>query len=184
MLLKGSELKKVIEAALFMAPSVLTIDELSQIAHRNVAEVRVALNDLIHDYENRDSALRIFEDEKGFRMGIVKAVEENVGHLAGVPEFSKGIMKTLAYVAYKQPVKQSEVVKLRNTKAYDHIPVLVAKGFITRERMGSTYLLRTTKKFIEYFGHLGAKGKEMERQMQQALKQRQAAENANVQEIG
>ena len=177
-MLKGAELKKVMEAALFMAPGELTIQELSQITHRNVAEVRVSLNDLIHEYENRDSALQIFEDEKGFRMGIVKSVESVVGHLAGVPEFSKGIMKTLAYVAYKQPVKQSEVVKLRNTKAYDHIPTLVAKGFIVREKTGSTYILRTTKKFVEYFGHLDGKGKEMEQRMKNALKERTAAESS------
>lgn len=146
------EMKKTIEAALFMSPGIVSLQDLARVCRSNVAEVRVALNELIHDYTDRDSALEIRDEEKGFRMAVRKEFEDSVMHLASSPEFHKGIMKTLAYIAYKQPVKQNEVIKFRNTKAYEHIHLLLEKGFIRRERTGKTFNIYTTKKFYQYFG--------------------------------
>lgn len=146
------EPKKIIEAALFMSPGAVSTRELSTICGRNLAEVRVALNELMHEYAERDGALEIREDEKGFRMAVREGVEERVSHLAAAPEFHKGVMKTLAYIAYKQPVPQAEVIKFRNSKAYEHIKALKERGFIRKERTGRTFKIYTTKKFVQYFG--------------------------------
>lgn len=147
-----SELKKTIEAALFMSPAVISLDILAKICRKNVAEVRVALNELMHEYSERDSALEIRDEEKGFRMAVRKGLEDSVGHLAASPELHKGIMKTLAYIAYKQPVRQTEIIRFRNNKAYEHVKVLKEKGFIRKEPAGRTFTIYTTKKFHEYFG--------------------------------
>jgi chromosome segregation and condensation protein ScpB len=61
-------------------------------------------------------------------------------------------MKTLALIAYKQPINQSLVVKYRNNKAYDHLKLLLDEAFIKKEPKGRTFVLTTTTKFIEYFG--------------------------------
>jgi len=61
-------------------------------------------------------------------------------------------MKTLALIAYKQPIIQATVVKYRNNKAYDHLKLLLDEGFIKKEPRGRTFTLTTTTKFIEYFG--------------------------------
>ncbi len=149
--------KKTIEAALFMSPATMSVYELAKIAATNVANARVLLNELIHDYTERDSAIEIREDANGFRMAVRGGFEQSVMHLASSPQFHKGVMKTLAYIAYKQPIKQSDVIKFRNTKAYDHIALLVEKGFVTREHSRSTFVLRTTRKFHQHFSS-GAKG--------------------------
>jgi segregation and condensation protein B len=155
--MSNPELKKILEAARFTAPSAMTVKELAGISRTNVAEVRVALNELIHEYSDRDTAIGIFEDSGGFRMSVKKAHQGKVAHLASAPEFHKGVQKTLAFIAYKQPIRQSEVIKFRNTKAYDHIHILLERGFITKERIGPTFVLRTTKKFLQYFGSEAAK---------------------------
>src|SRR3989344_7864586 len=146
------ELKKVIEASLFMAPGAVSLVELARIAKTNVAEIRIAVNELIHEFENRDSALEIRLEEQGIRMAVKKELEGTVGHMAAAPGLLKGIMKTLAFISYKQPVKQSEIIRFRNNKAYDHIKVLEDKGFIRREEAGRSYIVFTTKKFLDYFG--------------------------------
>ena len=61
-------------------------------------------------------------------------------------------MKTLAFIAYKQPISQAVVVKYRNNKAYDHLKLLFDEGFIKKEPKGRSFVLTTTTKFIEYFG--------------------------------
>ena len=145
------ELEKRIESALFMAPGKITLKELIKNTKGNVASVRIALNQLVNDYNSRDSALEIKEDEGGYRMAVRSEYVGGVDHLAVSPAIHKGILKTLAYIAFKQPVKQSDVIKFRNSKAYEHIKVLKEKGFIRKERTGITYNIYTTKKFHQNF---------------------------------
>ena len=72
-------------------------------------------------------------------------------------------MKTLAFIAYKQPLMQSNLVKVRSNKAYDHLKILEEKGFVSKEPKGRSYMLRTTKKFVEYFGEKALKLTPIER---------------------
>jgi segregation and condensation protein B len=145
--------KKVIEAALFTAPGTVTFKELVNLTGLGLGEVRIIVNELIHDYEARDTSLEIRLNPEGAKMAVKPEYDNHVSHMAASPELHKGILKTLAFIAYKQPVKQSEVIEFRNSKAYEHIKILREKGFIRKEKKGITYLLYTTPKFKEYFGN-------------------------------
>jgi len=147
------DIKKNIEAALFMASGAVSIEDLARIANSTVQETRVVANELIHDYESRNTSIHITDSKDGLKMGLKPEYESTVGHLASSPELNKGVLKTLAFISYKQPVKQSEVIKFRNNKGYDHIKVLEEKEFIRREPAGRSYIIFTTKKFSEYFGN-------------------------------
>ena len=149
---KDTKAKCLIEAALFMSPNAMTLKEIAKIAETPVTKVRVLLNQLIHEYEDRRTSLTIIEENRGFKMGVKPQYEQDVSFLASSPAFHKGVMKTLAYISYKQPVLQSNVINFRNSKAYEHIKLLKEKGFIRKERAGSSYKIYTTKKFHEYFG--------------------------------
>src|SRR3989338_6667652 len=150
------EAKRVIEAALFTSHGDVQIKELAKIININVAETRVLVNELIHEYEAKDTSLEIRDGAEGVRMGVKEKYDSHVAHMAASPELHKGIMKTLAYIAYRQPVRQAEVVNFRNSKAYEHIKVLKEKGFIRKEKKGITFVLYTTSKFREYFGKTAA----------------------------
>ncbi|MEM4256930.1 MAG: SMC-Scp complex subunit ScpB [Candidatus Diapherotrites archaeon] len=146
------EAKKIVEAALFITPNYLTIEELSKLVSLPISETRIILNELIHEYDAKETALEIRHNQEGAKMAVKPFYENFVSHLAAAPEMHKGMLKTLAFIAYKQPVKQSEVIHFRNNKAYDHISTLLEKGFIKREKKGTTFILTTTPKFKEYFG--------------------------------
>ncbi len=150
--MEGKFLRNALEAALFMSPGIISLHELARIGETNVAEARVALNELMHEYEERDAALVITEEETGIRMKVRPELEDKVSHLANIPSFHQGVLKTLAYIAYKQPVTQAKVIHFRNSKAYEHIKILKEKGFLRKEKAGITYKLYTTKKFYDYFG--------------------------------
>lgn len=150
--MENRKAKRVIEAALFTAPGTVPLKELAGAINMNIAEARVLVNELIHNYEAKDTSLEIRNEAEGIRMTIKKEYEDFVSHMAAASELSKSVMKTLAYVAYRQPVKQSEVINFRNSKAYEHIGLLVEKGFIKKEKRGITFILSTTPKFREYFG--------------------------------
>lgn len=143
---------KVMEAALYMSSKGSSIEELGKMANIPLLKTREYLPELIEAFNRRDSALEIVEDIGGYRMKVRAPYDEKVSHLAGASELSPGEMKTLAFIAYKQPLIQSQLVQVRSNTAYDHLAILVEKGFVSREPKGRTYLLRTTKKFSEYFG--------------------------------
>tara|TARA_Y100000310_G_C20682421_1_gene816759 strand:+ start:2833 stop:3234 length:402 start_codon:yes stop_codon:yes gene_type:complete len=114
--------------------------------------VKKEVFELMKEFNARDSALEIAESDGLFQMRVKSDLEGHVQDFASENIFNKGTMKTLALIAFKQPIIQSLVIKYRNNKAYDHISHLLEEGFIARERQGRTYVLRTTKKFFEYFG--------------------------------
>ncbi len=135
-----------------MSSGAISVDDLAKISNSTVQETRVIANELIHDYGNRDSAIEITDTKDGLKMSLKPEYESGVGHLASSPELNKGVMKTLAFISYKQPIRQSEVIKFRNNKGYDHIKILEEKDFIRREPAGRSYIIFTTKKFSDYFG--------------------------------
>jgi chromosome segregation and condensation protein ScpB len=46
---------------------------------------------------------------------------------------------------------QSDVIKTRTNKAYDHIKELVDSGFLIKQKHGRSYMLKLSKKFFDYF---------------------------------
>ena len=62
------------------------------------------------------------------------------------------MMRTLAIVAVKQPIKQSIIVKYQGNKAYGYVAALEEKGLIKTEKFGRTKLITTTPDFEKYFG--------------------------------
>lgn len=148
----SEESLKIMEAALFMSSKGLSVEELGRTADLPLLKARELIPELVDGFNARNSALEIVEDLGGYRMKVRAPFDERVNHLAGGTELSAGEMKTLAFIAYKQPLIQSQLVQVRSNTAYEHLQRLVEMGFVSKEPKGRTYLLRTTKKFSEYFG--------------------------------
>lgn len=60
-------------------------------------------------------------------------------------------METLAVIAFKYPILQSDLIKIRTNKAYDHLVELEKSGYITRQKHSRTNLIKLTEKFFKYF---------------------------------
>jgi len=146
--------KHLAEAALFMSAEPLTIDQLSKImGSESLGKALGVLDALVLDFNAQDSALEIVKTTDGrYRMQVRGDYLKQVKHLAISTDLPKSVLRTLAIIAFKQPIKQSIAVKMRGNKAYDHIERLREEGFVKKTREGNTYVLETTKKFIDYFG--------------------------------
>ena len=152
-----SELKKVLEAILFMSGDPLTIEELSKKVRQNEALVEELLDELVEDYKKRDSAIIIIKKENTYYMSVKDEYKDIVNDLGAAVPFSKAQMKVLALVALKGPLKQSDVVKIIGNRAYEYIKELEQIGFISSERWKNTKILKVTPKFYAYFGELKEK---------------------------
>jgi len=70
----------------------------------------------------------------------------------GSSEFSKAEQGTLALIAFKQPIKQSVIIKIRGNKAYDHVKRFSELGLVNKKKQGHTHELSLADEFYDYFG--------------------------------
>ena len=80
------------------------------------------------------------------------------------PLLSEGTLRTLSYVAYHQPVEQTDIANARGSQAYKHLALLDEMGLIKREKSGRTSIVRTTQDFADYLG-LSTERTQMRRQL-------------------
>lgn len=143
--------KHVIEAALFSAGKPLSVEDISQQTNLPPDAVKDALKALQKEYEGRDSVLEVGKAGAKWAMQVRPQASEPATKFAP-PEIPAKLLKTLALIAYHQPMKQSELVDMIGTKVYDHVPDLVARGLVKAREEGVTKILVTTPLFPEYFG--------------------------------
>jgi len=107
---------------------------------------------LAEEYGNRGGALEVIElDDGRFAMQLKPAHVPRVRRLAMRPLLTRGALRTLAYIAYRQPVPQSRVAIAMGDQSYDHIRELERMGLISGEKLGKTQILRTTNIYSDYF---------------------------------
>ena len=67
-------------------------------------------------------------------------------------DLSRGLLRVLALVAYKQPITQSDIVKVLGNRAYEYVKKLEGRGLVNTVKHGRTKALVATKEFANYFG--------------------------------
>ncbi|MFT4303332.1 MAG: SMC-Scp complex subunit ScpB [Candidatus Woesearchaeota archaeon] len=147
------ELKKKIEAILFSIGRKIHIDELlKMIKEKDKAKVIAGLIELKQKYNNDDNnSLMILQDGDFWKLTIKDQYIDVAKEIGVETELTKTVMETLAVIAYKYPILQSDVIKIRTNKAYDHLSELETLGYIQRERYGRTKQIKLTQKFFDYF---------------------------------
>ena len=149
---KETENLKLIEAVLFVSAKFLTIPELVSLTDLNPIIIRHLIEKLQEKYEKIDSAIEIVEKNEMYKMDVGGEYSNIITKLAtGKGEFTKAEQETLAIIAYKQPIKQSVVIKIRGNKAYDHIKKFSDLNLIKRKKAGHTHELTLSDDFYDYF---------------------------------
>jgi segregation and condensation protein B len=144
----------LVEAALYVAGRPLTLLEIcSVLKTRSKNKAKKLVKALMQEYASRNTALEILElkDER-YVLQLKAEFTPHVRKLVKRPLLSTGPLKTLAYIALRQPVSQKRVVEVRGHHAYGHIKLLKEMGLVASERKGRSTLLRTTDYFADYFG--------------------------------
>jgi len=144
----------LIEAALYVAGRPLDLNELCQvIGSRSKKKAQRYADKLLQEYNARATALEILalKDER-YVLQVKPEFTPLIKKLVNRPLLSSGPLKTLSYIAYRQPVSQKRVIDIRGQHAYGHVKLLKDMGLIISERSGRTMALKTTDYFSDYFG--------------------------------
>lgn len=143
----------LVEAALYVAGRPVDLNELCAILKtRSKNKTLKIVKTLQKEYAERKTALEILElkDER-YVLQLKSDFTPQVKRLVNRPLLSAGPLKTLSYIAYRQPVSQKRVVDVRGHHAYGHVKQLKEMRLIAGERNGRSLLLKTTEYFADYF---------------------------------
>ena len=175
-----SDLKAQVEAVLFITDLPLKTGAIAKMLNTSYDNVQSALVQLIQEYEDRNGGLEIGADD-GYIIQVKTQYLQVVTDMMPL-ELNPGPMRTLSAITLKEPVLQSEIVDIRGAGAYDHINELVEVGLVTKKPQGLSYILRTTKKFEQYFRLTQDANKIKEKLQEEAAKRAKEKESKKQQE--
>ncbi len=145
-------LSSKIEAILYLKAQPLSLAQIAEYANCERASATAALLDLMADYAHRDGALEVIQTSDGYCMQLRESFHDLIQQLIPV-DLGVGALRTLAAIALKGSISQPQLVELRGSGVYQHVPELVGLGFVRKRRQadGRSYWLQVTEKFYQYF---------------------------------
>ena len=143
----------LLEAGLYVAGRPLDLKTLGNVTGtRSKKRIRKVAKTLLENYRNRDTALEILELEgERFVMQLKTEYTAKVRKLSTRPLLSVGPLKTLSYIAFRQPILQTQVIDVRGHHSYGHLKQLEEMELIVREGVGRKRVIRTTQFFADFF---------------------------------
>ena len=168
----------LMESALYVAGRPLDLKTLAGVVgSRSKKRVRKLATKLVEDYKNRQTAIEILEVEgERFVMQLKTEYTGKVRKLSTRPLLSAGPLKTLSYIAFRQPILQTQVIEVRGNHSYKHLKQLEDMELIAREGIGKKKVLKTTQFFADFFG-LSHEFRVMKRQLKTLFKESEKPED-------
>ncbi|HLC87370.1 MAG TPA: SMC-Scp complex subunit ScpB [Candidatus Nanoarchaeia archaeon] len=143
---------KKLEAVFFVSGRYLSMQDLISLSDLNPLILKELIEKLREKYDKSESAIEIIEKNGLWKMDVRQEYSYIINKLAtGSSEFTKAEQETLAIIAFKQPIKQSVIIKIRGNKAYDHIKKFTDIGLIKKKKIGHTHELSLSDEFYDYF---------------------------------
>ena len=146
------ELITKIEAVLYLKGIPLSKKNLSEITNTDLRLVEIAIEELKSKYSDPKSALELNENKSSISLELKQNLNEFVEDLLPA-ELKTAVLRTLAVIAIKKKILQSDLILLRGSSAYEHIKELLDKKFIQRRRQkdGRSFWLTLSEKFFQTF---------------------------------
>ncbi|WP_028112962.1 SMC-Scp complex subunit ScpB [Ferrimonas kyonanensis] len=158
--INDTQLKQLIEAALFVADAPMSAKGLRQsvLASLQVSLGRIneVLDELEGDYAGR--GINLVKVAGGYRF---QSNQDLSAHLSALwqekaPRYSRALLETLALIAYRQPVTRGQIEKIRGVAVSSNIiRTLTERDWVKvvghKEVPGRPALYATTDAFLQYF---------------------------------
>ncbi|MDR2251755.1 MAG: SMC-Scp complex subunit ScpB [Endomicrobium sp.] len=156
------EVKKILEALLFVSQKPLSLKELKDIIKADVGDIsnlEGILKELKDEYVNLNKPYEIkfvadgwtFATKPEYSPWIKKLLKEKA-----VLKLSPSALETLAVIAYKQPITRAEIDEIRGVESSGVIDTLIERKLIKivgrKEALGRPLLYGTTQDFLKHFG--------------------------------
>lgn len=158
--MNNSQLKRIIESAIFAVSEPITIEHLltmfgeteavdAALIREMLTEIAVDCNDRPYDLKQVASGYR-FQIKSEVSPWLIKLWDEKP------VKYSRAVLETLALVAYRQPVTRAEIEEIRGVTGSSYIiKTLSDREWVRivghKDVPGKPALYATTKTFLDYF---------------------------------
>ena len=149
---------KALEALLFAAPGLSSVEQLSQALNVTKSEVEQSL-EALSAHLTLEHGLRLQKIRNQYQLITAPEHAEMIEKLLGLEVTSRltqAALEVLAIVAYKQPTTRPEIDSIRGVNSDGVVKSLLAKGLIEElgrsEAIGRPILYGVTNEFFQHFG--------------------------------
>jgi len=157
--LEGQDLRRAIEAVLFVTDEPMPAGALAQILEADRSKVEVELAAIAESYGERDAGIVLRNVAGGWRLSTHPSAASAVKRFvlsSRHTRLTKAALETLSIVAYKQPVTRHQISAIRGVDSDGVLRSLVDRGLVTEtgreEAPGRPVLYGTTPEFLERLG--------------------------------
>jgi segregation and condensation protein B len=150
----GVKEDRSVESVLFSAGKPLSVEEIQQATGLTPKHVLEAIEHLEQSYNvdrKQDTSIEVVKAGSKFAMQVKKNYADQ-SIMVARPEITSDLLKTLALIAFHQPVKQSNLRHMIGERIYGDVDRLVGLHLVHSAPHGATEMLTTTRLFPEYFG--------------------------------
>ena len=116
--------EKKVEAVLFAVGKEITTERIASLCDLDLKQAEDIILTLQSSYEQKDHSLRIVTKDNGWKLTVRDEFVPLVSSIVTSTELERPLMETLAVIAWKYPIVQSDVIKLRGSGAYEHMKIL------------------------------------------------------------
>lgn len=155
-----NDLKALVEALIFVSQEPLTPDRLQAVLEGVPAEdIQAAVEALAAEGEAGGRGVHIIRAGGGWLFATKPAHDREVRRLLQIERknrLSSAGLETLAAIAYRQPVTQSEISAIRGVDTTGSLKTLLEKKLIKivgrKKAPGNPLVYRTSDEFLLYLG--------------------------------
>ena len=154
------DLKTLVEALVFVSQEPVTMERLQAVLEGvPEADIRAAVDALTAEYGADGRGIQVIRTGGGWLFATKPAHDREVRTLLQIARknrLSSAGLETLAAIAYRQPVTQSEVSAIRGVDSTGALKTLLEKNLIKivgrKKAPGNPLIYRTSDEFLLYLG--------------------------------
>lgn len=154
------KIKGIIEAILFAAGRVVTIEELMLSIELPKEDIQNIMHNMQEDYKNQDRGIEIIKVENGYQMCSKADLHEYIYPILdkrAKPRLSTAALETLSIIAYNPRITRPEIEAIRGVNADAAIYKLMEFGLIElsgkSDLPGKPMTYKTSNEFLKMFGY-------------------------------
>ena len=150
--LSNLELITRIEAVLYLKGRPISKKDLSEITNADINSIDNAIKELKRKYADSKSAIDLIDKNNTYCLELKSTLNDFIDDLLP-SDLKTSELRTLATIAIKKKILQSDLIVIRGSGAYDHIKQLLDKNFIIKRKQkdGRSYWLSLSEKFFQTF---------------------------------
>jgi segregation and condensation protein B len=155
--LSAQQIRNVLESLLFVAPEVLSVDQLFESTGIDREKIAKALGELQGDRREGLSGVVLHEVAGGWQFRTAPESSEYVRRFLKVKpqRLTRAGLETLAIIAYRQPVTRPEIEDIRGVDSGAVLKALLDRRLIKivgkKDEVGRPILYGSTREFLEFF---------------------------------